>query len=118
MVSGLSPEVAIVVLMLVYYYSHYLFASGAAHIGAMYSAFLAVAISLKAPPLATALFMGFISNMMGGLTHYGIGSAPPYFGTGYVPLPDWWRLGFATSVVNLLIWSVIGGAWWKFLGLI
>ena len=118
LVSGLSPEVAIVVLMLVYYYSHYLFASGAAHIGAMYSAFLAVAISLKAPPLATALFMGFISNMMGGLTHYGIGSAPPYFGTGYVPLPDWWRLGFATSVVNLLIWAGIGGAWWKFLGLI
>ena len=27
------------------------------------------------------------------------------------------RLGFAVSVVNILIWVLVGGAWWKTLGL-
>ena len=34
------------VLSLIYFYSHYAFASGAAHIGAMYTAFLSVAVAL------------------------------------------------------------------------
>jgi len=32
------------------------------------------------------------SNLMGCLTTYGIGSAPPYFGAGYVPQGDWLRV--------------------------
>ena len=28
---------------------------------------------------------GQLSNVMGCLTTYGIGSAPPFYGTGYVP---------------------------------
>eukprot|EP00669_Euglena_mutabilis_P009844 TRINITY_DN465_c0_g1_i1.p1 TRINITY_DN465_c0_g1~~TRINITY_DN465_c0_g1_i1.p1 ORF type:complete len:491 (-),score=154.57 TRINITY_DN465_c0_g1_i1:71-1543(-) len=67
LVGGLPAAAAVTALVLVYFYSHYLFASGAAHIGAMYAAFLAVAVSLKAPPLATALLLAFLSNLMGGL---------------------------------------------------
>lgn len=33
------------------------------------------------------------SNLMGCLTTYGIGSAPPYFGAGYVPQGDWLKVG-------------------------
>jgi di/tricarboxylate transporter len=33
-----------------------------------------------------------VSNLMGCLTTYGIGSAPPYFGAGYVPQGDWLRV--------------------------
>jgi anion transporter len=118
LVGGMPAGLATVVLTLVYFYSHYLFASGAAHIGAMYAAFLAVAVSLNAPPMAMALLLAFLSNLMGGLTHYGIGSAPPYYGTGYVPLQKWWAVGAVCSVANLLIWAGVGGIWWKFLGLI
>jgi anion transporter len=118
LVGDLQWQVALVVLILVYYYSHYFFASGAAHIGAMYSAFLAVAMSLGAPPVATALLLGFLSNLMGGLTHYGIGSAPPYWGLNYNTMSEWWKMGAAVSVVNLLIWCVLGGFWWKTLGLL
>jgi DASS family divalent anion:Na+ symporter len=28
----------------------------------------------------------------------------------------WWRLGFVASVFNLLIWTLVGGTWWKVLG--
>ena len=45
---GLSWQAAFGVITLLYFYSHYLFASGAAHIGAMYTAFLSVAIACGA----------------------------------------------------------------------
>merc|ERR1711924_428825 len=97
-VSGLSSlglpwRGAVSVLAVIYFYSHYLFASGAAHIGAMYTAFLSVAIGLGAPPMVSALCLGMLSNIMGCFTTYGIGSAPPIYGTGYVPLNKWYTLG-------------------------
>ena len=73
------------IVVLLYFYSHYFFASGAAHIGAMYTAFLAVATACGTPPMLAAIALGQLSNLMGCLTTYGIGSAPPYFGAGYVP---------------------------------
>ncbi len=59
--------------------------AGAAHIGAMYTAFLAVATACGTPAMLAAVALGQLSNLMGCLTTYGIGSAPPYFGAGYVP---------------------------------
>eukprot|EP00897_Mesotaenium_endlicherianum_P001060 jgi/Mesen1/10955/ME000096S10532 len=114
---GLAWQPAFGLLVVLYFYSHYFFASGAAHIGAMFSAFLSVATALGAPPMVAALVLAFLSNIMGGLTHYGIGSAPPFFGAGYVPLNAWWGYGFLCSVINLVIWLGLGGVWWKVLGL-
>lgn len=114
---GLAWQPAFGLLVLLYFYSHYVFASGAAHIGAMFTAFLSVSTALGTPPLLAALTLAFVSNLMGALTHYGIGSGPPFFGAGYVPLNEWWFFGFLLSVVNLVIWLGVGGAWWKVLGL-
>ncbi|KAM0052807.1 putative solute carrier family 13 [Helianthus debilis subsp. tardiflorus] len=90
---------------------------GAAHIGAMFTAFLSVASALGTPPLFGAMVLAFLSNLMGGLTHYGIGSAPVFYGANYVPLAKWWGYGFLISVVNIIIWLGVGGVWWKFIGL-
>ncbi|URE23982.1 2-oxoglutarate malate [Musa troglodytarum] len=114
---GLSWQLSFGILVLLYFYSHYFFASGAAHIGAMFTAFLSVASALGAPPLFAAMVLSFLSNLMGGLTHYGIGSAPVFYGANYVPLPKWWGYGFIISVVNIIIWLGIGGFWWKTIGL-
>ncbi|MGI2111610.1 anion permease [Shewanella frigidimarina] len=38
------------------------------------------------------------------------------FGSGYVSMEDGWVMGFIMSVVNLTIWGVVGGLWWKVLG--
>lgn len=51
----------------------------------MYTAFLAVATACGTPSMLAAVALGQLSNLMGCLTTYGIGSAPPYFGAGYVP---------------------------------
>ena len=114
---GLSWQLSFGILVLLYFYSHYFFASGAAHIGAMFTAFLSVASALGTPPLFGAMVLAFFSNLMGGLTHYGIGSAPVFYGANYVPLAKWWGYGFLISVVNIIIWLGVGGVWWKFIGL-
>ena len=36
---------------------------------------------------------------------------------GYLELPDVFKFGFVTALVNTLIWGVVGSIWWKFLGL-
>lgn len=38
------------------------------------------------------------------------------FSSGYVSMEDLWVMGFIMSVVNLTIWGVVGGLWWKLLG--
>lgn len=115
-VQGLHWFTAFVVLALIYYYSHYFFASIVAHIGSMYSAFLVLSVALGAPAMIVALTLGFFSNMMGGLTHYGCGPAPIFFGSGYVKISDWWKFAFFASVINIIIYFTIGSAWWSILG--
>ena len=104
-------------LILVYFYSHYFFASITAHVSAMYAPFLAVAPALGAPPLLAALVLALFSNLMASLTHYGTAPAPILFGSGHVTLGAWWRVGALVSVVNIAIWLGVGAAWWKTLGL-
>ncbi|MFE8701531.1 anion permease [Cytobacillus sp. FJAT-54145] len=116
-VSGMSWIMALGALALIYFYSHYFFASSTAHVSAMYAAFLAVAIAAGAPPMLTALILGFFGNLFGCLTHYGSGPAPVFFGSGYVSQNKWWSIGFAISVIHIIIWALVGGLWWKVLGL-
>jgi len=104
-------------LSLVYFYSHYFFAGNTAHISSMYAAFLAVALALGTPPLLAALVLAFFSNLFSSTTHYGTGPAPVLYGSGYVRLIDWWRLGAIVSVINITIWLGIGGIWWRAIGL-
>ena len=116
-VSGMSWIWALIILAIVYFYSHYLFASNTAHISAMYTAFLAVMIAAGAPVLLSALLLGFFSNLFACTTHYGTGPAPAFFGTGYVSQTKWWSLGFIISIVHIVVWLGIGSAWWKIIGL-
>ena len=117
MVTGVNWVWAFLALSLVYFYSHYLFASNTAHVSSMYAAFLAVAVAVGTPPLLAALVLAFFSNLFSSMTHYGTGPAPVLFGSGYVPLGTWWKLGFVVSLVNIVIWLGVGGLWWKVLGL-
>jgi len=114
---GLAWQPTFVIVSLIYVYAHYMFASGAAHIGAMYTAFLSVLIACGAPPIPSAIVLGIFSNLMGCTTHYGIGSAPPYFSQKYVPLNTWWTLGGAVSVIHMVLWLSVGSVWWKLIGL-
>lgn len=116
-VQGLDWKVGFLIISIVYFYTHYFFASNVAHIGAMYVPLLIVAIAIGTPPELAALILAFFSSLFGGLTHYGCGPAPILFGTGYVPIGLWWKVGAALSLLYILIWTLVGGLWWKLLGL-
>ncbi|REG85761.1 DASS family sodium-coupled anion symporter [Marinomonas pollencensis] len=112
----LSWGVSVVILVVVYFYVHYFFASTTAHITAMFAAFYAAGLALGAPPLFLGLLLAGASSLMMSLTHYATGTSPIIFGSGYVSMEDWWIVGFIMSLVNLAVWGIVGGLWWKGLG--
>ena len=63
-----------------------------------------------------ALLLASSSSIMMTLTHYATGTSPVIFGSGYTTLGEWWKAGFIMSVVNLVVFVVIGGVWWKVMG--
>ena len=100
-VDGMGWQAAFVILTLVYFFTHYAFASNTAHVAAMYAAFLTAAIATGTPALMAALVLGFISSLFGG---------------GYLTLGEWWRTGLIIAVTNIVIWMGIGLPWFKVLG--
>lgn len=114
---GLAWTIAFPIIILVYFFSHYLFASATAHVAAMYAALLAVGIAMGVPPLLLALMLGFTGSLYGTLTHYAHGTAPVFFGSGYVDVKHWWTTGLIIGVALLAIWMGLGGLWWKVTGI-
>ncbi|MBA3351148.1 MAG: DASS family sodium-coupled anion symporter, partial [Blastocatellia bacterium] len=106
--NGWSWPAALAVLALVYFYAHYGFASITAHVTAMFIPFLTVTVAVGAPAGLAVLLLTYFANLSAGLTHYGTTPAPIYFGTGYVTQKRWWTVGFIASVMNILIWSIVG----------
>lgn len=77
---SLSWPAAFGVLQGTYFLSHYLFASQTGHVGALYSAFLAMHIASGVPTVLAALVLAFNTNLFGALTHYSSGQAAVYYG--------------------------------------
>ena len=117
MLHGMSWFLVLAILIVFFFYSHYLFASSTAHVTAMYSALLAVAISAHVPPMLAALLLGFFGNLNASTTHYASGPAPVLFGSGYVPQNKWWSLNLVLGVFYLVVWIGIGSLWMKVIGM-
>ncbi|WP_313578395.1 anion permease [Chishuiella sp.] len=115
--GGMSWHYAYPLIIIIYFLSHYIFASATAHVAAMYAALLGVGVSLGVPPGLLALMLGFMGSVYGTLTHYGHGPAPVFFGSGYVELKTWWKYGLIIGVLLLFIYLVIGTAWISLIGL-
>jgi DASS family divalent anion:Na+ symporter len=116
--SGMGAMAVASVLLLAFVFSHYLFASTTAHISAMLLAFMLVGAQLLPAQYLVPflLMMTAGSAIMMTLTHYATGTSPIIFGSGYVTMGMWWRVGFVMCVLELAIFAGVGGAWWKLLG--
>ncbi|PWC10833.1 anion permease [Brenneria roseae subsp. americana] len=117
-VSGFDWYAAFILLCVIYVLAHYFFASATAHVASMYPAFLGVILAVGTPPVLGVLGLCFASNLMGGITHYGLGSGPIFYDSGYIPLRPFWLLGLLFCVVFLTIYLGIGPIWWRMVGLI
>jgi divalent anion:Na+ symporter, DASS family len=116
LIAGMPWVAALAVLLVIYFYAHYGFASITAHASAMFMPFLAVLIAAGAPTMVAVLLLAYLTNLTASLTHYGTTSTPIYYGAGYLTQASWWRVGFLVSLPNIAIWTLVGMAWWKVLG--
>jgi DASS family divalent anion:Na+ symporter len=107
----------LLIALLIFYYSHYLFASITAHMLAMYAPFLALLAHQGAPIGFVVFSFACFANLSAGLTNYGTTPSPMFFAQGYASMKDWWRVGFLVSLCHLVVWGTIGFGWWKLLGL-
>src|SRR5215203_2791950 len=113
---GIPWIVVLIAILIIFFYSHYFFASITAHMLAMFPPFVAVLIGIGVPKLLAVYSLMCLANLTAGLTHYGTTTGPILFGTGYVTRAEWWQAGFYVSIANVVIWLTGGFAWWKFLG--
>jgi L-tartrate/succinate antiporter len=110
--TGVSPTVAVAMLLLINFFGHYLFASVTAHVTAMIPVLLAVASTIPGVNMRTlALGLCLQLGIMGILTPYATGPSPVYYGSGYLPAADYWRLGAIFGVIFFVAFMVIGVPW-------
>src|SRR5262249_48366004 len=69
--SGWHWAATLAAVLLIYFYSHYGFASITAHLVAMYAPFLALLIAKGVPAPLAAFSLAYFANLDASLTHYG-----------------------------------------------
>ena len=110
--EGIFPQMAVAMLLLINFFGHYLFASVTAHVTAMIPVLLAVASTVPGIHMHTlALGLCLQLGIMGILTPYATGPSPVYYGSGYLPAADYWRLGAIFGVIFFAAFMVIGVTW-------
>lgn len=111
-----NPAIAIPIIAVIFFYMHYFFASITVYASVMYSTFFLMLTAIQVQPFMAAMLLAFFANLSGCLTHYGISSAPIFFAESHTTTKRWWSIGLAVSILNIAIWSSVGGIWWKILG--
>ncbi|MEP7118669.1 MAG: DASS family sodium-coupled anion symporter [Acidobacteriota bacterium] len=116
LLGGIGWFSVLVLVLLLFFVTHYLFASITAHMLALFPPFVTLLISVGVPPKLAVYSLMCLANLPAGLTHYGTTTGPILFSQGYVTMAEWWRAGAIVGAVNLAIWLVVGLAWWRVLG--
>jgi L-tartrate/succinate antiporter len=115
--GGLSPFVAMIGLVIVFYVTHYLFASITAHVTAMLPVMLAVGMAVPGMDMPQfALLLCLTLGIMGILTPYATGPSPVYYGSGYLPSKDFWKLGAIFGVLFIVAFLVLALPWLAIIG--
>lgn len=112
-----SWVIILIILCIAYVYLHYFFASGNAHILALFPIFLKIAVDLKVPSMIAIFSLLLCTNFFGSITQFANARNPVLFAEGFVPVKTWWKVGFICSVVNLIILFTVGLLWWQMLDL-
>lgn len=115
--KGMNWLTVVLILALVLFYTHYLFASATAHNSAMYLPLLTIAIAAGAPKVFAAQFLALFSAIMGSTTHYSSPASAVLSASGYVEQGEWWKMSFVFGIFYILVYGIIGLGWMKIIGL-
>jgi L-tartrate/succinate antiporter len=113
--KGFSPTLAVCILVAVFFVIHYMFASITAHTTAVLPVFLAAGLGIAGVPVAKfALLLAGSLGIMGIISPYATGPGPIYYGAGYIPTRDFWRLGLIFGAIFLGVLLLVGMPWMFF----
>jgi L-tartrate/succinate antiporter len=91
---------------------HYMFASITAHVTAVLPVMLAIGATIPEMPMQQySLLLCLTLGIMGIITPYATGPSPVYYGSGYLPSRDYWRLGAIFGAIFLAVFLLIGVPW-------
>jgi L-tartrate/succinate antiporter len=111
-IVGLSPTLAMLALVAAFFVSHYMFASVTAHATAVLPVMLAIGATVPGLPAEQyALLLCLTLGIMGIISPYGTGPSPVYYGSGYLPSADYWRLGAVFGLIFFAVFMVITVPW-------
>lgn len=116
MLGGLGWFPVLLLVLLLYFWTHYAFASITSHMLALFPPFATLLIGVGVPPTLAVYSLMCLTNLPAGLTHYGTTTGPILFSQGYVSLKEWWTAGAVVGAANLAIWLTVGLTWWRVLG--
>jgi len=63
------------------------------------------------PTYQYALLLCLTIGIMGVVSPYGAGPSPIYYGSGYLPARDYWRLGGIFGLIFLTVFLAVGVPW-------
>ncbi len=110
--AGLSPTLIMMVLVTIFYGLRYFFASATAFTSALAPMMIAAALAIPQIPLPTfSLMIGAAIGLSSITTPYATGPSPIYYGSGYLPTADYWRLGAIFGAVFLVLLLLTGLVW-------
>lgn len=108
--SGLTPTMLMLSMLLVFFLLHYFFASLTAHTTALMPIFIVIAAKLIAPEqlMTFMILLSGTIGLMGIITPYGTGPSPLWYGAGYISQARWWALGaiFGAIFIAVLLLGV------------
>ncbi len=92
--GGLSPALATIMLLTLFFWIHYGFSSITSHTAAVLPVVLAVGSGVAGVDMSTlALLCLYSLGLMGVISPFATGPAPMYFGSGYIEKSDFWKFG-------------------------
>jgi L-tartrate/succinate antiporter len=110
--QGMSPTATLLGLVLVFFISHYMFASVTAHVTAMLPVMLAAAMAVPGLNLnLVSMVLCSTLGIMGIITPYATGPSPIYYGSGYVKGKEFWVLGLVFGAIYLGVFLLVGLPW-------
>lgn len=98
--AGMSPLVAMILLVTLFFWIHYFFSSITAHAAAVLPVVLAVGLGMPniSTPTLTLLCL-YSLGLMGVIGPYATGPAPIYFGSGFIGRRDFWKFGLIFGLI-------------------
>ena len=103
-IPGATAGLIGITLPSVFFVAHYMFASLTAHATALLPVLLSAIVVIPDLPIpVVALCLSYTLGLMGVITPYATGSAPLYYGSGYISHRDFWTLGLVFGAFYLVM---------------